>query len=98
MRARAIFITLTITSVIAVVGCQSRESQAPAQSPASAATASQIKARVTPGKRVIFIGLDGADWSLLDGYAARGVMPTLARLVSEGTSGTLETIHPPLSP
>jgi Flp pilus assembly protein TadD len=98
MRARAILITLTITSAIAVVGCRSRESQAPPQSPASAAALSQIKARVTPGKRVIFVGLDGADWSLLDGYAARGVMPTLARLVSEGTSGTLQTIHPPLSP
>jgi tetratricopeptide (TPR) repeat protein len=98
MRARAILITLTITSAIAVAGCHSRESQAPAQSPASAATLSQIKARVTPGKRVIFIGLDGADWSLLDGYVARGVMPTLARLVAEGTSGSLQTIHPPLSP
>ena len=25
-------------------------------------------------------------------------MPTLARLVNEGASGTLKTIHPPLSP
>ena len=47
---------------------------------------------------MIFIGLDGADWSLLDQYASRGVMPTLARLVAEGASGTLKTIHPPLSP
>ena len=47
---------------------------------------------------MIFIGLDGADWSLLDQYASRGVMPTLARLVAEGSSGTLKTLHPPLSP
>ena len=33
---------------------------------------------------VIFIGLDGADWSLLDQYIARGAMPTLARLVEGG--------------
>ena len=37
------------------------------------------------GRRVIFIGLDGADWSLLDAYAADGTMPTLARLVREGS-------------
>ncbi|HEX3069228.1 MAG TPA: alkaline phosphatase family protein [Thermoanaerobaculia bacterium] len=47
---------------------------------------------------VIFIGLDGADWQLLDDYAANGTMPNLARLVREGSSGELETEQPPLSP
>ncbi len=47
---------------------------------------------------LLFIGLDGADWELLDDYMAAGVMPNLARLVREGSSGTLETEHPPLSP
>jgi tetratricopeptide (TPR) repeat protein len=47
---------------------------------------------------VLFIGLDGADWQLLDDYIARGIMPNLARLVREGSSGVLETEHPPLSP
>jgi tetratricopeptide (TPR) repeat protein len=65
---------------------------------ASAAASTAIAHQAVPGKRVIFIGLDGADWSLLDGYAARGVMPTLAKLMAEGSSGTLQTIHPPLSP
>jgi Tfp pilus assembly protein PilF len=50
------------------------------------------------GRRVIFVGLDGADWSLLDRYAADGTMPALGRLTREGASGTLATIHPPLSP
>lgn len=50
------------------------------------------------GRRVIFVGLDGADWSLLDRYAADGTMPALGRLTREGASGTLRTIHPPLSP
>jgi tetratricopeptide (TPR) repeat protein len=49
-------------------------------------------------KPVIFIGLDGADWQLLDRYMADGVMPNLRGLVSDGTAGTLETIHPALSP
>jgi Flp pilus assembly protein TadD len=51
-----------------------------------------------PRRPVIFVGLDAADWSLLDQYMARGVMPTLARLAAEGTGGRLKTISPPLSP
>src|SRR5438132_5724658 len=47
---------------------------------------------------VIFIGLDGADWQLLDMYMARGIMPNLASLVRDGSGGTLTTEHPPLSP
>jgi tetratricopeptide (TPR) repeat protein len=50
------------------------------------------------GRPVIFVGLDGADWELLDEYTASGVMPNLAALVAEGAGGVLETIQPPLSP
>ena len=32
----------------------------------------------SPRRPVIFLGLDAADWSLLDDYIARGVMPNLA--------------------
>jgi tetratricopeptide (TPR) repeat protein len=49
-------------------------------------------------KRVIFIGLDGADWHLLDRYMADGTMPNLARIVRKGEKRTLMTQHPPLSP
>jgi Flp pilus assembly protein TadD len=58
----------------------------------------ELVSRVRDGRRVIFIGLDGADWSLLDTYMKDGTMPSLARLVREGQSGTLSTLHPPLSP
>ena len=58
----------------------------------------EIAKLARPSWPVIFIGLDGADWQLLDDYIARGTMPNLARLVREGTSGVLETEHPPLSP
>jgi len=57
-----------------------------------------IAARAQPRPPVVFIGLDGADWALLDQYMERGVMPALRALVNEGSSGTLETIHPALSP
>ncbi len=56
-------------------------------------------ARATrPGRPVIFVGLDGADWSHLDGYLKAGKMPHLASLVREGRDGVLLTEHPPLSP
>ncbi len=59
---------------------------------------SPASSSATAGRPVIFIGLDGADWQLLDDYIAAGSMPNLARLVREGASGVLETIRPPLSP
>lgn len=63
-----------------------------------AATVAEIVAASSPGRPVIFVGLDGADWELLDRLIADGTMPELARLVKEGASGVLETQHPPLSP
>jgi Uncharacterized conserved protein len=47
---------------------------------------------------VIFVGLDGADWQLLDEYMAGGSMPNLKHLVATGAGGVLETDYPPLSP
>ncbi|HEX7830083.1 MAG TPA: alkaline phosphatase family protein, partial [Thermoanaerobaculia bacterium] len=57
-----------------------------------------IAAQSAKSKPVIFIGLDGADWLLLDHYMRAGAMPNLASLVREGTAGDLLTEHPPLSP
>lgn len=48
--------------------------------------------------RVIVVGLDGADWQLLDTYLAKGAMPELARLAREGRSGELRSLVPALSP
>lgn len=47
---------------------------------------------------VLFLGLDGADWQLLDPYLKDGTMPNLAALAQEGRTGVLATIQPPLSP
>jgi tetratricopeptide (TPR) repeat protein len=52
----------------------------------------------TPPPRVILLGLDGADWQLLDRYCADGTMPNLAALVRDGEKRVLLTQHPPLSP
>ncbi|MGZ7039392.1 MAG: alkaline phosphatase family protein, partial [Thermoanaerobaculia bacterium] len=51
-----------------------------------------------PEKKVLFIGLDGADWQLLDRYIADGTMPNLGKLVARGERRVLLTQHPPLSP
>lgn len=58
----------------------------------------EIASQSVKSKPVIFIGLDGADWQLLDFYMRKGAMPNLASLVREGTAGDLLTEHPPLSP
>lgn len=49
-------------------------------------------------RRVLFVGLDGADWQYLDEQIAAGRMPNLAALVREGRSGVLTSLNPPLSP
>lgn len=48
--------------------------------------------------RVILVGLDAADWLLLDRLAADGTMPNLARLVAEGRTARLKSFLPILSP
>lgn len=58
----------------------------------------EVASRVHSARPVIFIGLDGADWQLLDEYTANGTMPNLKRLVATGAGGVLETDYPPLSP
>jgi tetratricopeptide (TPR) repeat protein len=60
--------------------------------------AAELPSASRAGRQVLFVGLDGADWQLLDGFMADGTMPNLAELVRQGSSGVLETIQPPLSP
>jgi Flp pilus assembly protein TadD len=70
----------------------------PAPEPGAPPPVPEVVQASREGRRVIFLGLDGADWQLLDRYMAAGVMPNLAKLAGEGRSGVLRTIHPPLSP
>lgn len=48
--------------------------------------------------RILLVGLDGADWKLLDPLMERGLMPNLSRLVGRGVRARLKTITPMLSP
>jgi len=49
--------------------------------------------------RILLIGLDGADWDILDPLIAAGRMPRVARLQESGVRGDLRTLERlPLSP
>lgn len=49
-------------------------------------------------KRVLFIGLDGCTFDLLDPLMDAGLMPRLKQFISEGVRGPLETTIPPITP
>ncbi|HXH27799.1 MAG TPA: alkaline phosphatase family protein, partial [Candidatus Polarisedimenticolia bacterium] len=50
------------------------------------------------GTKVLLIGLDGADWNIIDPLVAAGKLPNLARLIRGGVRARLHTITPMLSP
>ncbi len=58
----------------------------------------EVTALAEPGRPLIVLGLDGADWTFLDPLMAAGELPELRKLVDEGRGGILRSEHPPLSP
>jgi predicted AlkP superfamily phosphohydrolase/phosphomutase/tetratricopeptide (TPR) repeat protein len=48
--------------------------------------------------KVAIIGLDGADWEIIDPLMARGLLPNLARLKARGAWGNMKSMSPILSP
>lgn len=50
------------------------------------------------GPRVLIIGLDGADWEILDRLERDGRIPHLSRLRREGAAGVMRAEEPLLSP
>src|SRR5437867_1769339 len=51
-----------------------------------------------PGVKVVLVGLDAADWQIIDPLAAAGRLPTLARLKRTGAWANLRSMDPTLSP
>lgn len=49
-------------------------------------------------RKVLLVGWDAADWKIARPLVEAGAMPNLARLMQEGVSGNMATLHPPLSP
>jgi Flp pilus assembly protein TadD len=54
--------------------------------------------RAETGLRLLLVGLDGADWDVIDPMIARGELPALARLKREGAWARLRSNVPTLSP
>jgi len=79
-------IALVALCVLAGGGCGSKGDDA--VSPATTPVAG----------RVLIIGLDGADWEILDRLEADGGIPNLSRLRREGAHGVLRAERPLLSP
>jgi predicted AlkP superfamily phosphohydrolase/phosphomutase len=48
--------------------------------------------------KVMVLGLDGATWDILEPLIQEGLLPNLARLREQGSSGVLGSVFPPLSP
>jgi len=49
-------------------------------------------------KKVLLIGWDAADWTMMNPLLEKGLMPNLQKLMDSGVSGNLSTIRPILSP
>ncbi len=49
-------------------------------------------------RKVLLVGWDAADWKVIQPLMGAGRMPNVQRLVSEGATGPIATLHPPLSP
>ncbi len=75
-----------------------RQPLLPSAGPGDPPVVPEIARAVRNGRPVLFVGLDGADWQFLDRSMQSGLMPNLAALASEGRTGVLTTIRPPLSP
>ena len=83
-----------------------RKSEETGSAPPAAARAPAVEAAdvartpAPPGKfrRVIWIGLDGADWDYLTPLAATGKLPNWSKLAREGYGVSLESFVPILSP
>jgi tetratricopeptide (TPR) repeat protein len=61
-------------------------------------TVPELAARAGTGRQVIFVGLDGADWQLMNQYIEVGSMPHLKALRDGGVWGELTSETPMLSP
>jgi predicted AlkP superfamily phosphohydrolase/phosphomutase/tetratricopeptide (TPR) repeat protein len=49
-------------------------------------------------RKVLLVGWDAADWKVIHPLMDAGKMPNVRRLVENGATGQIATLHPPLSP
>ena len=89
-------------AAVILSGCRHKVAE-PTPAPARAAPVEVTDVARTPAppakfRRVIWIGLDGADWEYLTSLSAAGKMPNWSKLAREGYGVKLESFVPILSP
>jgi len=52
---------------------------------------------MTQGRKVVVIGVDGADFAYYRRWIAKGLMPNFARLAERGRMGILQSTYPPVT-
>jgi predicted AlkP superfamily phosphohydrolase/phosphomutase/predicted Zn-dependent protease len=66
---------------------------------AAAITSRALRERAADTKlKIAILGLDGADWEIMNPLLAEGQLPNLARLKARGAWGNMKTMMPWLSP
>ena len=51
-----------------------------------------------PARKVVLVGIDGAEWTIVDELRQAGRLPALGKLIDGGARGQLATLRPTLSP
>ncbi|MBU1700655.1 MAG: alkaline phosphatase family protein [Candidatus Eisenbacteria bacterium] len=51
-----------------------------------------------PSQPVLIVGMDGAEWNIIEPLLAQGRLPNLSRLISKGAAAPLSSFDPLLSP
>ncbi|HEU4402300.1 MAG TPA: alkaline phosphatase family protein, partial [Candidatus Polarisedimenticolia bacterium] len=72
--------------------------QGPADLLASVGSQALRERTVKTGTKIAILGLDGADWEIIDPLIAQGRLPNLARLKARGAWGNMKSMYPMLSP
>jgi tetratricopeptide (TPR) repeat protein len=64
----------------------------------TAAASSATEVKPSNGVKVVLVGIDGADWQIIDPLIAAGKLPSFAKLKKTGAWASLRSMDPMLSP
>ena len=49
-------------------------------------------------QKLLLVGWDAADWQIIGPLLAKGLMPSLKKIIDNGVYGNMSTMNPPYSP